>query len=48
MATAIHGKDGPQIDVPAGAAKKGTKLFKGKCTQCHTIEKGSNVKQDLH
>ena len=27
MATAIHGKDGPQID------------------QCHTIEKGGNVKQ---
>ena len=33
-------------DVPAGDAKKGTKLFKGKCAQCHTIEKGGNVKQE--
>ena len=45
MATALHGKDGPQIDVPARAAKNGTKLFKGKCVRCHTIEKSGNVKQ---
>jgi len=35
----------PQVDVPAGDAKKGAKLFKGKCAQCHTIEKGGNAKQ---
>merc|ERR1711972_535193 len=35
----------PQIDVPAGDAKKGAKLFKAKCAQCHTIEKGGNAKQ---
>eukprot|EP00927_Polykrikos_kofoidii_P019622 TRINITY_DN1919_c0_g1_i3.p1 TRINITY_DN1919_c0_g1~~TRINITY_DN1919_c0_g1_i3.p1 ORF type:complete len:115 (+),score=16.29 TRINITY_DN1919_c0_g1_i3:116-460(+) len=35
----------PDVEVPAGDAKKGAKLFKAKCAQCHTIEKGGNVKQ---
>jgi len=35
----------PEVDVPAGNAKKGAKLFKSKCAQCHTIEKGGIVKQ---
>ena len=39
------GKPEPQIEVPAGDAEKGAKLFKGKCAHCHTIEKGGNVKQ---
>ena len=41
MATAIHGRDGPQIEV---SAKKDTKLFKGKRSQCHTIDKCGDVK----
>merc|ERR1711879_984463 len=35
----------PQVDVPEGDVKKGAKLFKAKCAQCHTIEKGGNAKQ---
>merc|ERR1712113_23266 len=35
----------PQVDVPDGDVKKGAKLFKAKCAQCHTIEKGGNAKQ---
>merc|ERR1712048_929171 len=35
----------PDVEVPEGDAKKGAKLFKGKCAQCHTIEKGGLVKQ---
>merc|ERR1711990_462359 len=35
----------PDVEVPAGDAKKGAKLFKGKCAQCHTIDKGGNDKQ---
>merc|ERR1711862_1044640 len=35
----------PAVEVPAGDSKKGAKLFKAKCAQCHTIEKGGNVKQ---
>merc|ERR1712048_383293 len=35
----------PAVEVPAGDVKKGAKLFKGKCAQCHTIEKGGLVKQ---
>ena len=35
----------PQIEVPAGDVKKGAKLFKAKCAQCHTVEKGGNAKQ---
>merc|ERR1712129_6611 len=33
------------IEVPAGDVKKGAKLFKAKCAQCHTVEKGGNAKQ---
>eukprot|EP00972_Heterocapsa_arctica_P058054 8564360-Heterocapsa_arctica.AAC.1 len=35
----------PQIEVPEGDVKKGAKLFKAKCAQCHTVEKGGLVKQ---
>merc|ERR1712190_235628 len=35
----------PDVEVPEGDTKKGAKLFKAKCAQCHTIEKGGNVKQ---
>merc|ERR1712125_170952 len=37
--------DEPSVEVPEGDLKKGAKLFKGKCAQCHTIEKGGNAKQ---
>ena len=30
---------------PAGDAKVGEKIFKTKCAQCHTVEKGSGHKQ---
>merc|ERR1712032_1074296 len=35
----------PDVTVPDGEVKKGAKLFKAKCAQCHTIEKGGNAKQ---
>jgi len=35
----------PDIKVAAGDVKKGAKLFKAKCAQCHTCEKGGNAKQ---
>merc|ERR1712048_99850 len=35
----------PDVEVPAGDSKKGAKLFKAKCAQCHTIEKGGLAKQ---
>jgi cytochrome c len=33
------------VEVPSGDSKKGAKLFKAKCNQCHTIEEGGNAKQ---
>ena len=40
----------PDVEVPAGNAKKGAKLFKAKCAQCHTAESGGAMKQgpNLH
>jgi len=35
----------PDVEVPAGDAKKGAKLFKAKCAQCHTCEANGNNKQ---
>jgi len=35
----------PDVEVPDGDVKKGAKLFKAKCYQCHTIEAGGNSKQ---
>ncbi len=35
----------PDITLPEGDAKKGAKIFKAKCAQCHTIEKGGVTKQ---
>merc|ERR1712190_657788 len=45
FATSIMPIAEPQVDVPEGDVKKGAKLFKAKCAQCHTIEKGGNSKQ---
>eukprot|EP00389_Voromonas_pontica_P013193 GDKH01020358.1.p3 GENE.GDKH01020358.1~~GDKH01020358.1.p3 ORF type:complete len:116 (-),score=31.88 GDKH01020358.1:404-751(-) len=40
----------PDVTVPEGNAKKGAKIFKSKCSQCHTINAGGAVKQgpNLH
>eukprot|EP00811_Abedinium_folium_P011814 NODE_20941_length_775_cov_16.544753.p2 GENE.NODE_20941_length_775_cov_16.544753~~NODE_20941_length_775_cov_16.544753.p2 ORF type:complete len:117 (-),score=24.84 NODE_20941_length_775_cov_16.544753:305-655(-) len=35
----------PDVEVPAGDVKKGQKLFKSKCAQCHTADKGGAAKQ---
>ena len=35
----------PFADAPAGDAKKGAKIFKTKCAQCHVAEKGGGHKQ---
>lgn len=35
----------PDVEVPAGDATKGAKLFKAKCGQCHTVVKGGGNKQ---
>jgi cytochrome c len=34
----------PEVSVPEGNSKKGAKLFKAKCAQCHTCEKGGAAK----
>jgi cytochrome c len=34
----------PDVTLPAGNDKKGAKLFKAKCAQCHTAEKGGAAK----
>jgi len=43
-------KPEPDVVVPDGDAKKGAKIFKAKCAQCHTLPKGGAVKQgpNLH
>ena len=40
----------PKVDVPAGDSAKGAKLFKAKCAQCHTCNKGGDSKSgpNLH
>jgi len=38
-------REEPEVEVPEGNAKKGAKIFKAKCAQCHTIDKGGNTKQ---
>jgi len=38
------GKPEPDVEVPVGDVKKGAKLFKAKCAQCHSIEAGGNCK----
>eukprot|EP01123_Difflugia_compressa_P014393 TRINITY_DN739_c0_g1_i1.p1 TRINITY_DN739_c0_g1~~TRINITY_DN739_c0_g1_i1.p1 ORF type:complete len:110 (-),score=24.05 TRINITY_DN739_c0_g1_i1:138-467(-) len=32
-------------DMPEGNATNGEKLFKGRCSSCHTVEKGGEQKQ---
>ncbi|EAN32679.1 Cytochrome c family protein [Theileria parva strain Muguga] len=38
-------KPEPDVVIPEGDSSKGAKLFKSKCAQCHTINKGGSVKQ---
>eukprot|EP01068_Selenidium_serpulae_P012722 Selendium_serpulae@DN5870_c1_g2_i2.p1 len=40
----------PEVQVPPGDATKGAKIFKQKCAQCHTVNKGGASKQgpNLH
>eukprot|EP01120_Amphizonella_sp_Union-15-10_P004279 TRINITY_DN1490_c0_g1_i1.p1 TRINITY_DN1490_c0_g1~~TRINITY_DN1490_c0_g1_i1.p1 ORF type:complete len:116 (-),score=20.90 TRINITY_DN1490_c0_g1_i1:24-350(-) len=33
------------MSIPAGDVGRGEKLFKGRCAQCHTLEKGGSNKQ---
>jgi len=33
----------PDVEVPDGVVKKGAKLFRAMCANCHTIEKGGNA-----
>ncbi|SIO73777.1 cytochrome c [Babesia microti strain RI] len=35
----------PDVTVAPGDASKGAKIFKSKCAQCHTINKGGAAKQ---
>ena len=35
----------PAVEVPKGNAKKGAKIFKAKCAQCHTVECDGATKQ---
>mmetsp|Transcript_9618 Transcript_9618/g.17389 ORF Transcript_9618/g.17389 Transcript_9618/m.17389 type:complete len:116 (-) Transcript_9618:128-475(-) len=35
----------PDVEVPAGDATKGAKVFKAKCAQCHSSDKASAIKQ---
>jgi len=43
-------KDGKQAKIPQGDAAKGAKIFKTKCSQCHTVDKAGGNKQgpNLH
>jgi cytochrome c len=35
----------PDVTVNLGDVEKGAKIFKTKCAQCHTIDKGAGMKQ---
>jgi len=43
-------KPEPEMSLPDGDAKKGAKIFKAKCAQCHNVDKGAASKQgpNLH
>ncbi|KAF8820537.1 putative cytochrome c [Cardiosporidium cionae] len=43
-------REEPDCEIPQGDWKKGAKIFKGKCAQCHTIHHGGPNKQgpNLH
>lgn len=36
-------KPEPDVVVPEGNSAKGAKLFKSKCAQCHTLNKGMHA-----
>uniref|UniRef100_A0A0G4GJY2 Cytochrome c domain-containing protein n=1 Tax=Chromera velia CCMP2878 TaxID=1169474 RepID=A0A0G4GJY2_9ALVE len=38
-------KPEPDVTIPEGNTKKGAKLFKSKCAQCHTLNQGGSAKQ---
>lgn len=38
-------REEPDVEVPEGNAKKGAKVFKAKCAQCHTLNQGGAAKQ---
>lgn len=38
-------REEPDIQVPEGDSAKGAKIFKQKCAQCHTVNKGGPSKQ---
>ncbi len=38
-------RENPVVNIPEGNATKGAKIFKTKCAQCHTIEKGDKNNQ---
>ena len=35
----------PEVDIPAGKAKGGAKIFKTKCLQCHEVDASKGHKQ---
>ena len=35
-------------EAPPGDPKAGEKIFKTKCAQCHTVDKGAGHKQGIH
>ena len=35
-------------EAPPGDPKVGEKIFKTKCAQCHTVDKGAGHKQGIH
>ena len=40
----------PDVTIPAGNSKKGLKIFKAKCAQCHSVDAAAGHKQgpNLH